>query len=973
MSVPPSHGKGLLNGVVAYVDIRSPFGNPAFVVTRRLISLGATVESTRNAYVTHVIFRYGDPMTKLWAEKRGLCIVAPTWVKACVEQKCRVPEACYYLKDKEDVDLADDCNRIASRNVPPIGEESISVPHSEASPSLYPAVIATSVSCSKSPRTRKTGSSRKGTHETTPLPLGTCLSRSGLSSPAFTQANPPPGWMRLPSPQQQVANLPLPLFPEEDTLAQEAQPRLPDLIGSVTLSRMPLSPDVLHFVVRNFASSATAVKKNRMPKRKKIAPLAPVTVTPSQEKKIVSKTPMQRRRGRNILARSQSSLRRQLLKSHVSVSSASDTSASKRRVLRNGAEEDSGRKTPRKKMKLVGAVTQPRRKSQRLLAKFATCVGSAMGPPRTSTSTTSKSVIVDSEISLKSPTVNICSPEPRNSLEDFISPGGLKPRRCTRGSISSPNRPIEILFSGLNAFQRQTLIALLRSSTELSKHEVTPTLNRRLCGSSGAGDSPKDNRNPKASLLAAILGKEVEALAQRWRLADVFNTRTTTHLVSTSPFPRTINLFKAVLASIPVVDMAWIVESAKAGKWLPFRRFLIPGLPLAKAAAKLQKLFSTVGCVFVAAGTSPPPTVLKELIIMGGGSVSKRAVGAGLVVGQKDAKTPSVSPKWILGKSTWIMKFRVRSNDSGSIDYFATSLAKNCVLRIRKDSMSFIIREHGAQGGAEIWCELDQTSVFPECICEGLSPEQDEIFLEVLPEEILYCLRGVSSSVSTGGTVSVLTSQSHTTVGSSGVTLPRGQTTLHNFISTARSLKIKLVRRKTPCLALEVEQASISGRSRAVWHFVPVHILPLRLWSDFEDTPDPDFDLSIFLPPVKNLRLFVDRMKHFARFLTIKATGGGDLYLEINMETLARVRLTFRGLRARDWHLPEGAGENSNESTTIASTSTTSFAATIDIRRFSQLISAQRVQPDIVQDHLVQFVMLFEHSRLKYTLPTSHI
>ncbi len=63
------------------------------------------------------------------------------------------------------------------------------------------------------------------------------------------------------------------------------------------------------------------------------------------------------------------------------------------------------------------------------------------------------------------------------------------------------------------------------------------------------------------------------------------------------------------------------------------------------------------------------------------------------------------------------------------------------------------------------------------------------------------------------------------------------------------------------------------------------------MWSDFEDTPDPDFDvsqlclfqghnsranlttflfllqLSIFLPPVKNLRLFVDRMKRFARFI----------------------------------------------------------------------------------------------------------
>ncbi|KAL5111050.1 Microcephalin [Taenia crassiceps] len=656
MSVPLDHGKGLLHGVVAYVDIRSPFGNPAFVVTRRLISLGATIETTRNAYVTHVIFRYGDPMTKLWAEKRGLCIVAPAWVKACVEQKCRVPEACYYLKDKEDVDLADDCNRVASRNVPPVGRESISVLHSKSSPSPSSAVIASLVSCSKSPRTRKIGTSRKGTHETTSLLFGTPLSCSGVSaqphtpipSLTFTQTKPPPGWMRLPSPQQQVANLPLPLFPEDDTLALDAQPRFPELIGSTNLSRMPLSPDVLHFVVRNFASSATAMK-GQMPRGKKMLPLAPVKVTPSQEKKIVSKTPMQKRGKRNILGRSRSSLRiQQLLKSHVGVSSAPGTGASKRRVLKNGGEGESGKKPLRKKIKLVLAATHPRRKSQRLLEKLANCVGSAMSAPETGMNATSTSVIVDSEISLKSPTVNICSPESGNSLEDFINPGGLKLRRCTRASASLPNRPIEILFSGLNAFQRQTLISLLRSSTELSKHEVSPTLNYRLCGSAGVSGSPNDNGSRKASLLATILGEEAEALKQRWRLADVFSTRTTTHLVSTSPFPRTINLFKAVLVSIPVVDMAWIVESAKAGKWLPFRRFLIPGLPPAKAAAKLRKLFSTVGCVFVAAGTSPPPTVLKELIIMGGGSVSKRAVGAGLVVGQEDAKKPSVSPKWVL-------------------------------------------------------------------------------------------------------------------------------------------------------------------------------------------------------------------------------------------------------------------------------------------------------------------------------------
>ena len=60
------------------------------------------------------------------------------------------------------------------------------------------------------------------------------------------------------------------------------------------------------------------------------------------------------------------------------------------------------------------------------------------------------------------------------------------------------------------------------------------------------------------------------------------------------------------------------------------------------------------------------------------------------------------------------------------------------------------------------------------------------------------------------------------------------------------------------------------------------------------------------------------------------------------METLARVRLTFRGLRARDWHLPEAPEAEDNHANTSSSTA---FSATVDIRRFSQLLSAQRVQP----------------------------
>lgn len=60
------------------------------------------------------------------------------------------------------------------------------------------------------------------------------------------------------------------------------------------------------------------------------------------------------------------------------------------------------------------------------------------------------------------------------------------------------------------------------------------------------------------------------------------------------------------------------------------------------------------------------------------------------------------------------------------------------------------------------------------------------------------------------------------------------------------------------------------------------------------------------------------------------------------METLARVRLTFHGLRARDWHVPEGETAAIGDGNADKST----FSATVDIRRLSQLLASQRVQPN---------------------------
>ncbi|KAA0190988.1 Checkpoint protein HUS1 [Fasciolopsis buskii] len=235
-------------------------------------------------------------------------------------------------------------------------------------------------------------------------------------------------------------------------------------------------------------------------------------------------------------------------------------------------------------------------------------------------------------------------------------------------------------------------------------------------------------------------------------------------------------------------------------------------------------------------------------------------------------------------------------------------LTKNAIFRLTKNHLQFVIKERAVYGGVSAWCEIDHLNLFPERTCEGVSSEQDEIFLEILLDQLTHCLRAGSGSSSGPTGTSFATTFSGLTAaygaGGAGPTSVAGYTTFgqgHGSYPTVHGLKIKLVRRSTPCLAIELEQTSITGRSRAVWHFIPVHVVPPRLWDEFLEPPDPDFDVSIFFPSIKTLRPFVDRMKKIAKFLLISANGIGELKLGVDVETLARVRLHFRGLRARSW------------------------------------------------------------------------
>ncbi|XP_047704942.1 checkpoint protein HUS1 isoform X3 [Prionailurus viverrinus] len=97
-------------------------------------------------------------------------------------------------------------------------------------------------------------------------------------------------------------------------------------------------------------------------------------------------------------------------------------------------------------------------------------------------------------------------------------------------------------------------------------------------------------------------------------------------------------------------------------------------------------------------------------------------------------------------------------------------LAKTCTLRISPDKLNFILSDKVANGGVSMWCELEQENFFSEFQMEGVSAENNEIYLELTSENLSRALKTAQN---------------------------------------ARALKIKLTNKHFPCLTVSIELVSI--------------------------------------------------------------------------------------------------------------------------------------------------------------------
>ncbi|KAJ8406922.1 hypothetical protein AAFF_G00291980 [Aldrovandia affinis] len=281
------------------------------------------------------------------------------------------------------------------------------------------------------------------------------------------------------------------------------------------------------------------------------------------------------------------------------------------------------------------------------------------------------------------------------------------------------------------------------------------------------------------------------------------------------------------------------------------------------------------------------------------------------------------------------MRFRAKMVDVGCLNNFTrvvntiSKLTKTCTLRLTTDNLFFMLSDKVANGGVSMWCELSQQgNFFDEFQLEGVSAEANEIYLELQPENLSRALRTAQN---------------------------------------AKSLKIKLTKKHCPCLTLAAELPSLSSVSRVVTHDIPVDVIPRRLWQDFKEPIVPDFDVSIYLPPLKTMKNVVDRMKNLSQHLVLEANLNGEMNLKIETD-LVSVSTHFKDLGNPSWGDDGSQGPSRDRAPEVMA------HTRVDIKKLQQFLAGQQVNPskamcNIVNKRMVHFILLHEDVSLQYFIP----
>ncbi|XP_040289191.1 checkpoint protein HUS1 isoform X1 [Bufo gargarizans] len=281
------------------------------------------------------------------------------------------------------------------------------------------------------------------------------------------------------------------------------------------------------------------------------------------------------------------------------------------------------------------------------------------------------------------------------------------------------------------------------------------------------------------------------------------------------------------------------------------------------------------------------------------------------------------------------MRFRCKLVDVSCVNHFTrvvntiTKLTKSCTLRLTANNLYFILTDKVANGGVSMWCELCQANFFDEYQMEGVSAEQNDIYLELATENFSRALKTAQN---------------------------------------AKAVKIKLTNKHCPCLTVAVELPSLSSTSRIVTHDIPVSVIPRRMWNDFKEPTVPDFDVSIYLPAIKTMKSVVERMKNLSNFIVIEANRNGEINLKIETD-LVSVSTHFKDLGNPPW-----VSDEPSQSYTQERDPDIMSEARVDIKKLLQFLAGQQVNPNkaicnIVHKRMVHFMLLHDDASLQYFIP----
>jgi HUS1 checkpoint protein len=243
----------------------------------------------------------------------------------------------------------------------------------------------------------------------------------------------------------------------------------------------------------------------------------------------------------------------------------------------------------------------------------------------------------------------------------------------------------------------------------------------------------------------------------------------------------------------------------------------------------------------------------------------------------------------------------------------------------------FILTDQNASGCPAVWCELEQESYFNEYNIEGVSQEQNEIFLEFIPDKVAKTL-----------------------------------TVLKNGL--IKSLKMKLTKKNNvPCLTFEVEN------ERVAVHDVPVAVLPRKVWGEYKEPPMPPFDVSICLPELKKLRHLMERFKTLGQAVTITAGKQGKLSLKVESDE-GVFSTHYPDLRVpvyRDdtlpWRRPDSQAVTDPDF---------SASVRVDLKRLGLFLAGEQLQPkraiaNIVENEVLHMFFVHDDLLVQYFLPAT--